>query len=316
MRMRVRLAAAYGVLLAACGGGPAVTVPDPFPTPTPTPEPRYPVIVAAGDIACGISLGSSGCRQSDTALRVLEAEPDLILALGDLQYESGAYADFVNFYDASWGRFKDKTRPVPGNHEYVTPNAQGYFDYFNGLSAASGVAGDRDKGYYSFDLGDWHLIALNSNCPQVKGCGRGSPQELWLRADLAAHRRLCTLAYWHHPRFSSGTNGNHLQAESLWTDLYEAGADVVLNGHDHDYERFAAQTPLGVADPDRGIRQFVVGTGGRNLTRFVSDQPNSEVRDATSFGILRIRLRPNTYDWDFVPISGQTFTDRGVGVCH
>jgi len=314
VRAWVGLAAAGG-LIAACGGPTAPITPPPT-LPTPTPEPSYPVVAAAGDIACGVPLGGNSCRQADTALRVIDSAPDVVLPLGDLQYESGVYADFINVYDATWGRFREKTRPVPGNHEYLTPNAQGYFDYFDGLSAASGAAGDRDKGYYSFDLGDWHIIALNSNCGQVRGCERGSPQELWLRADLVTHHRPCTLAYWHHARFSSGPNGNHLQVEPLWMDLYDGGVDVVLNGHDHDYERFAPQTPQGLADEARGMREFVVGTGGRNLTRFVSEQPSSEARSDATFGILRLRLRPDTYEWEFVPIAGQTFADRGLGVCH
>jgi hypothetical protein len=199
---------------------------------------------------------------------------------------------------------------VPGNHDYHTARASGYFRYFGA------AAGNPAKGYYSFDLGEWHLIALNSNCSDVGGCERGSAQVRWLRADLAAHASArCTLAYWHHPLFSSGVHGSNATYTAFWNELYAAGADVVLVGHDHDYERFAPQTPTGVLDTRRGIRQFVVGTGGRGLRRFKTIRSWSEVRDSTTFGVLRLALRPAGYAWRFVPAVG-SFTDSGTGGCH
>ena len=199
---------------------------------------------------------------------------------------------------------------MPGNHEYLTRAANGYFSYFGA------AAGDPATGYYSFDVGAWHVVALNSNCSAVGGCASGSPQERWLRADLAAHPAACTLAYWHHPRFSSGEHGNEPAYDAFWRDLYAAGADVVLNGHDHDYERFAPQDPSGGSDLARGVREFVVGTGGKNHYRFLTLQPNSQVRDATTFGVLELTLHRTSYDWRFLPEPGKTFTDSGSAVCR
>jgi hypothetical protein len=232
-----------------------------------------------------------------------------VLALGDLQYEDGSYSSFVDSYDATWGRVKPITAPVPGNHEYRTAGASGYYRYF-GVAA-----GDPAKGYYSFDLAGWHLVALNSNCSRVGGCGDGSAQEEWLRADLAASSASCTLAYWHHPRFSSGHHGSDSRSTSFWQALYEADADVVLVGHDHDYERFAPQTAEGVHDRSRGIRQFVVGTGGKDLRAFRSVRANSEVRDASSIGLLEVILGEGAYAWRFRPAVG-AFTDSGSANCH
>jgi hypothetical protein len=198
----------------------------------------------------------------------------------------------------------------------TTVPAASYFDYWNGVGGDTGRAGDRDKGYYSYDVGSWHLIALNTECYAIGGCDAGSPEETWLRADLAAHPNACTLAYWHEPRFSSGAVGNNPYVSALWQDLYYAGADIVLNGHDHDYERFAPQTPLGQADPAHGIREWVVGTGGRNHGGFDIVQPNSEVRNADTYGVLKLTLHPSGYDWQFVPESGKTFTDSGSTACH
>jgi 3',5'-cyclic AMP phosphodiesterase CpdA len=164
--------------------------------------------------------------------------------------------------------------------------------------------------------GRWHLIALNSNCSDVGGCGVGSPQEKWLKADLAANKALCTLAYWHHPRFSSALHGDNPDSDAFWQDLYAAGVELILNGHDHDYERFAPQTPAAVADPKRGIREFVVGTGGRNFYPFKQIRANSERRDNKTFGVLSLTLHPTGYDWKFLPVTSQTFTDSGSNVCH
>jgi hypothetical protein len=282
------------------------------------------VIGAAGDIACapanlsfnGGAGTTSACRQRYTADLLQNRGLSAVLALGDDQYDSGALAEFLGSYDATWGKVNALMRPIPGNHEYGTAGAAGYFDYFNGVGQATGRAGERGKGYYSFDVGSWHLIALNSNCASVGGCAAGSPQESWLRSDLAAHPDACTLAYWHHPRFNSGYTGNTTSTGPLWDALYAAGADVVLNGHSHDYERFAPQNPSAGADPARGIREFVVGTGGEDHHSLGTIQPNSQVRNVDTFGILRLTLRAGSYTWQFVPEAAGTFTDAGSQSCH
>ncbi len=277
-----------------------------------------PVIAAAGDIACDpyhqeFNNGSGGslvCRMQATAALLSTYKPAAILALGDLQYEDGDLLKFKDSYDRSWGRFKQITRPAVGNHEYGVAGASGYFAYFGPL------AGDRHKGYYSYEIGSWHLIALNSNCGHVEGCGEGSPQERWLRADLAAHAGACILAYWHHPRFSSGWHSSDRAYRAFWEALYQAGAALVLDGHDHDYERFARQDPDGRPDPTRGIREFVVGTGGRSIYFFRTVQPNSEIRYSGGFGILVLTLHPGEYEWKFVSEAGKSFSDAGRDSCH
>jgi len=276
------------------------------PTPTATAGSGGTVtVLAAGDIA---SCSSSG---DESTAKLLDGQTGTVLTLGDNAYESGSAAEFANCYDPSWGRAKGRTEPAVGNHEYNTAGASGYFGYFGA------AAGAPDKGYYSFELGGWHLIALNSNCSQVGGCAAGSPQEQWLRADLAAHPASCTLAYWHHPRFNSGaSHGNNTAVSNFWDALYLYGADVILNGHEHVYERFAPQTPAAVADPTAGIRQFTVGTGGASHYTFGTIQPNSEVRDGTTYGVLKLTLHATSYDWQFVPVAGGTFTDSGTGSCH
>ena len=270
-----------------------------------------PAVIAAGDISMCQTDGDE-----ETA-RLIDSLPGTVLPLGDLAYQDGSKADFDNCYAPTWGRFKDRSRPVLGNHEYVQKGAGPYFDYWGE------AAGDRTKGYYSFDLGSWHLIALNSNCSDAGGCSRGSPMEQWLRADLAAHPSQCILAFWHHPRFftpSRQPTTSRLEAvdkkmQPFWVALYEAGADVVLNGHRHIYERFARQNPDAQADPN-GIRQFVVGTGGGPHDRFVgSVAANSEVRQAETYGVLHLTLRVDGYDWRFVPIAGETFADSGSDTC-
>ena len=270
-----------------------------------------PLLVAAGDIACAPG-ASDACQQAATAQLVQSLNPAAVAALGDLQYEEGSMADFRASFEPTWGRFKGMIRPIPGNHEYRTSGAGGYFEYFG---AAAGAPG---RGYYSYDLGAWHVIALNSNddC-SVVSCSAGSPQEQWLRADLAANPRACVLAYVHAPRFSSGReHGDSTSVRDLWRALHEAGADVVLAAHDHGYERFAPQDPDGLSDPARGLRSFVVGTGGKEIEPFGKPRPNSEVRDYSSFGVLALTLRPSGYDWRFVPVPGAGFTDAGSGACH
>jgi hypothetical protein len=271
-------------------------------------EPTAPVVAAAGDIACEADddPDEEACRQMATSDLLVRDVPWAVLTLGDNQYDDGELGEFRLSYAASWGRVKAITRPAPGNHDYHVSGAAGYFAYFGPR------AGRPDEGFYSFDVGAWHVIALNSNCEEV-GCDVGSAQERWLREDLAAHPGACTLAYWHHPRFSSGDHGNDESVDAVWRALYEAGADVVLNGHDHTYERFAPQDPDQRADPD-GLRAFVVGTGGKSLYGFGDPEPNSEVRIA-AFGILELTLRADGYDWRFISVGG-TVEDAGSGSCH
>jgi hypothetical protein len=305
------------------GLGPAA----PPPPPPPPPPASDPTIAAGGDIACDPtdSLYNNGygsgqyCRQLYTSNLLVNQGFAAVLPLGDLQYQNATLSEFKAAYDPSWGRVKSISYPVTGNHEYQTANAQGYFDYWDGVGFATGRAGDRSKGYYSYDVGKWHLVALNSNCweGQVGGCGAGSPQETWLRTDLAAHPNACTLAYWHHPRWnSSAQTGNDTEMSTVWKDLYNANVDLVLNGHAHDYERFAPQNPYGQADPARGIRELVVGTGGEEHHSIASGIANSEVRNTDTFGVLRLTLHPTSYDWRFVPEAGRTFTDSGSQACH
>jgi hypothetical protein len=295
---------------------------------TSAPPSGDPVIAVVGDVACdptdanynnGLGTGSY-CHQASTAA-LLDNSLAAVLAIGDLAYEDGTLAKFNSSFDPTWGPFKSLMRPIPGNHEYLervpnttTPtNAGGYYDYFGAL------AGDRTKGYYSYDIGSWHLIALNGECSYVGGCGVNSPQETWLRQDLVAHPNACTLAYWHEPKFSSGTAavGNTSTYQTFWDDLYAAKAEVILGGHIHNYERFAKQNPQGGADPVNGVREFVVGTGGKSLVAFASTPlPNSEVRDAATYGVLKMTLHNGSYSWNFAPEAGKTFTDSGTESCH
>jgi hypothetical protein len=286
-----------------------------------------PVIAAAGDIACdpasidfNLGLGTAtGCQEQATSDLLVGQSLAAVLALGDNQYTCAGQNAFLQSYDPTWGRVKSITHPIPGNHEYdssggtdcdPTGQAGGYFQYFGA------AAGDPTKGYYSFDVGSWHLIALNSNCGAIGGCGAGSPEEMWLKADLAAHLNVCTLAYWHHPRFTSGSVGEDAEMAQFWLDLYTAGADIVLNGHAHGYERFAPQTPSESNDPAGGIREFVVGTGGEDLHSFVTSEPLSQAQQIGTFGILTLTLHATSYDWRFVPIAGATYSDSGSTFCH
>jgi acid phosphatase type 7 len=279
-----------------------------------TPSSRLPqakdhaaVLVAAGDIAnCEMIAGAQATA------KIIEAIPGTVAAIGDLALSDGSAQEFSDCYDKTWGVFKARTRPVPGNHEYHSNGGRPYFHYFGA------AAGDPSRGYYNYDLGAWHIVALNGECKDIGGCQAGSPEELWLREDLQAHPAACTLAYWHEPLFSSGAkHGNNPAYRDFWQDLYNANATIVLNGHDHDYERFAPQDPNGKADPRRGVREFVVGTGGNHERPFASTpQPNSEVRMTEVFGVLKLTLHAKTYDWEFIPEAGKTFTDSGSGSCH
>ena len=284
---------------AAAPGTPAQPTPAPATT---QPAPGDPVLVGAGDIASCYSDGD------EATAALLDAIPGTVFTAGDNAYQAGSAADFGGCYEPSWGRHKARTRPSPGNHDYATDGAYGYYSYFGDLAGPAG------RGYYSYDLGAWHIIALNSNCWAVS-CDAGSEQEQWLRADLAAHPAACTLAYWHHPRFSSGLHGGDSTLQPFWQALYDYGTDIVISGHDHDYERFAPQAPDGRADPNNGIREFIVGTGGASHYGFGSVASNSEVRDSSTFGVLKLTLHPTSYDWQFVPVAGEAFTDSGSEAC-
>lgn len=305
-RRALALLSALALLLGGCGGCAATTTPvAPRPVAVPTAVPGTdPVLVGAGDIA-----GCGGTGAGETA-RLLDGLAGTVVTLGDNAYERGSAADYAGCYDPTWGRHRARTRPAIGNHEYNTRDAAAYFAYFGA------AAGPSDRGYYSYDLGAWHVVVLNSNCDRVGGCAVGSTQETWLRADITAHPAACTLAYWHHPRFSSGPHGSDPATVPLWRALYDAGADVVLNGHDHDYERFAPQDPDGAPDPARGIREFVVGTGGKSHYAIEAPLANSEVRDDDTYGLLAVTLHPSGYDWAFIPVAGTSFTDAGSAPCH
>jgi len=279
------------VLLAATAGGPCGPAADH-------------VLVGAGDIA--------GCSSSgdEATANLLDGIAGDVFTVGDHVYPNGSTSNFDNCYNPSWGRHKSRTHPSPGNHDYNTSGARGYFTYFG---AAAGPAG---RGYYSYDLGNWHIVALDSNCWEVS-CSAGSAQERWLRADLAASTKPCTLAYWHHPLFTSGAeHGNAPSMRPIFQVLYDFDAEVVVNGHNHNYERFAPQNPAGGLDNARGIREFVAGTGGVNHYNFGAIEPNSQVRNSTAYGVLKFTLRANSFDWQFVPVAGQSFTDSGSGSCH
>jgi hypothetical protein len=252
-----------------------------------------PVLVGAGKIG---SCESSG---DEATAKLLDVIPGTVFTLGDNAYQNGTAAEYAG------------TKLTPGNHDYNnTPGASGYFGYF-GASA-----GDSSKGYYSYNRGAWHVIALNTRCDSVGDCGTKSPMVNWLRQDLASHPSACTLAYFHTPRFSSGYHGNRTTTGKIWNVLYGANADVVVSGGDHDYERFAPQDPSGAADPARGIREFVVGTGGAFQLPFGTIQPNSRVRSTGTYGVLKLTLHPGSYDWRFVPVAGKTFTDSGTTSCR
>jgi acid phosphatase type 7 len=270
------------------------------------PAGQDPVLVGAGDIAACADLAGA-----EATAKLLDTIPGVVFTAGDNAYESGTAEEFRNCYQPTWGRHKDRTRPSVGNHEFHSESATPYFAYFGAN------AGDPTLGYYSYELGTWHIIVLNSECDEVGGCQQGSREEKWLTSDLEAHPAHCILAYWHKPLFSSGAkHGNVPEVKPFWIDLYKRGASVVINGHDHDYERFAPQDPDGNPDPTRGIREFVAGTGGRSHRPFAAPLPTSEVRNADTFGVLKMTLHPSGYEWEFIPEAGKIFHDSGAGLCH
>jgi acid phosphatase type 7 len=294
MALAVLLACTTAVVTAAPGAGQTTTV----------------TLVGAGDIA------SCSYNRDKATANVLNNVSGTVFTLGDNVYPDGTAAQFRNCYDPTWGAQKARTKPSVGNHEYHTPDASGYFGYFGAR------AGAPSKGYYTYKRGNWRVVVLNSNCSEVGGCGRFSPQGRWLGQLLANNPSRCTLAYWHHPLFAS-TGAATTQVRPFWNILYSHNADVILSGHAHYYERFAPQRPDGTRDRSRGIREFVVGTGGalpenpmtkpRAANSVVDSQKSPGV---TAYGVLRLRLSADSYTWKFLPVAGETFTDSGTGKCH
>ena len=269
---------------------------------------RGTVLVGAGDIA---SCDSDGDEITAALLDevVSEADEAVVFTAGDNAYEAGSAANFADCYEPSWGRHRSITRPAVGSREYRTAGAAPYFEYFGE------AAGDPTLGYYSYNLGGWHIVVVNSNCPEIGGCEAGSPQEQWVREDLTAHSTACTLAYWHTPLFSSRSGGTNPEMLPIVQALDEADVDVIVNGNDHFYERFLPQDPEGGEDDD-GIVQFTIGTGGRSLDDFLGPSPNSATRYNESFGVLALSLFAGGYDFDFVAPEGTPFTDSGTGACQ
>jgi calcineurin-like phosphoesterase family protein len=264
-----------------------------------------PVLVGAGGIA--------GCASSgdEATAALLDGIAGTVFTAGDSAYEDGKASEWANCYDPSWGRHKGRTRPVPGNHDWATDRGNPYFDYWGK------AAGTRGQGWYSYDLGAWHVVVLNSNCPGGGTCEAGSSQERWLRADLATKGAYCTAAFIHHPRFSSDSiDGSQPQVGDLWDALYDAGADLVVSGHSRVYERMAPQDPKGKPDPNHGLLQINVGSGGRGHGNFDTPLANSVVRDRKSWGVLKLTLHPGSFDWDFVPVPGAPLADAGSARCH
>lgn len=267
------------------------------------------VLAGAGDIAdCGVDGDSTTAQLLDQV--IAEHEETIVFTTGDNAYSGGSAEDYAQCYAPTWGRHLEKTRPAPGNHEYDTADAAAYFRYFGE------AAGSPGEGYYSYEAGDWQVLALNSNCDQIGGCEAGSSQEQWLRQELEGSDARCTLAYWHHPLFSSGDHGGTADVRPLFEALYDDGAELVLNGHNHNFERFAPQNPAGTHDPVAGIRQFVAGTGGTGTTNFEAIEANSEARFTDGLGILKLSLYSDGYEWEFLAESGAAFNDVGIEACH
>jgi hypothetical protein len=298
-------------LLQACGGG---GTQGPTPAPTPAPTPNFPVIMAAGDISCDTATPELPCKSKETSDLIIQERAlrsaVVVLPLGDLQYDAGTLLEFRRNYHTTWGRVNDISHPVPGNHEYLTRNAEGYFDYFASVNVGTGP---RTEGWYTFPVGNWRFFALNSNCGNIGGCGTNSPQYRWLQSELLANRQKCAVAYWHHPFISSGQNGDAPEMRAIIELLYLNNVEIVLAGHDHLYERFGPMTPAQVPDPVKGIRLFTVGTGGRDLYRFIRN-PTSAFRSNGDYGVLRIVMKEESFDTAFIKISGES-ADPSSGVC-
>ncbi len=316
---RLPVATAVVLLVAALAGvGLAIGAGRSSPVPATPTRPPPPTLAAAGDIACDpkdprFDHGNGrarACHMRQTSDLLARGGFSAVLALGDLQYGHGGIADYQASYAPTWGRVQAITHPALGDGDYDNQHAAAYFGYF------AAAAGQPDQGWYSFDLGAWHVIVLNSNCAHVGGCQPGSPQERWLKADLAAHPAKCILAVWHHPLFGSNAVRVNPTTLAFWQDLYASGADLALNGNNHFYERFAPQDPSGKPDPIRGIREFIVGTGGRDHQPLQTPLANSQARNDTTFGVLKLTLRPDGYDWAFLSGAGAGFTDTGTGTCH
>jgi hypothetical protein len=261
-------------------------------------------LVGAGDIA------TCEGKEDEKTAKLLDGIEGTVFTLGDNVYDAGTTSQYKECYEPTWGRHKARTKPAAGNHEYRTDEAAPYFRYFGD------VAGKPGEGYYSYELGAWHIVVLNSNCKYVGGCDSGSPQDRWLQADLSAHQALCTLAYWHHPRFSSGNYKNDTMMQPIWETLYANGVDVVMSGHDHNYQRYALLAPDGSPDPLHGIRQFVVGTGGKNHYKIKNPPPTLQKYNDNTSGVLKLTLKSDSYEWDFIPIEGGKFQDPGRDKCH
>jgi len=287
---------------AACGDSSSPVQPTPLSSPSAATSAGPELLVGAGDIArCGPDLVAA-----EATARLLDSiVGGTVFTTGDNTQVSGTAEEFRDCYGSTWGRHLYRTRPAPGNHDVQTAGGAGYFGYFGSQAGPAGL------GYYSYDLGAWHIISLNGNVSMKAG----SAQANWLRQDLEASRALCTLAYWHQPLFSSGSHGNDSRSAYAWQLLYDYGAEIVLNGHDHLFERFAPQDPTGLRDDTRGIRQFTVGTGGNALDAAIHLQPNSEVQ-GTAHGVLKLTLQAASYHWQFIPVSGRSFSDSGSGTCH
>jgi len=277
----------------------------------PLPTPDNPVIVAAGDIACDPDDTSNPCRHQATSDRLMIIDPFAVFTLGDNQYPNGGLSDYQDSYHPTWGRTFDKTYPSPGNHEYGTSYAGGYFDYFGAKTGPT-----ENEYYYSFDIGSWHIVSLNSNCTEegVGGCSTNSPQGIWLKNDLESHGNACTLVYWHHPRYSAGSHGDNSKMDYFWQLLDANNVDVALAGHDHNYQRFAPMDLTGASDPN-GVREFVVGTGGKSHYSLNSEDDNLEAFNISTFGVLKMTLHDTSYDWNFVGESGNTI-DSGSWNCN
>lgn len=262
------------------------------------------VLVGAGDIADCKSEGD------EKTAKLLDKISGTVFTAGDNAYPNGSQKDFLNCFEPSWGKHKGRIYPSLGNHDYQTDSAKGYFSYFGK------AAGQLEKGYYSYNLGNWHIAVLNSNCEAAGGCQKDSPQEKWLKEDLSKNSQKCALAYMHHPLFSSGLHGSQDSVRPLWQTLYENGVETVIAGHDHIYERFSPQNPQGDKDEKLGIREFVVGTGGASLYKIFNPIQNSEISNDETWGVLKLILKEKSYIWEFIPVEGKTFKDSGEDFCH